>query len=116
MYPLLKAVFPSTTGERAIPHVAKTYKADFAISELRALVEFKFCNTKGDWPRALDEVYADMKGYAGTSEWRHFFVVFYLTDRFTTQEEVVAEFKLTGSGAWKPVVVFGTAASEEPAG
>lgn len=74
---------------------------------LSALIECKYCNTKSDWPKALDEAYADMKGYTGTPPWNHFYVVFYLTDRFTTQEEVDAEFLATASQAWTPMVVFG---------
>ncbi len=113
IYPLLRAAFPDTTREVSVPHVAKTYKADFGVPSLNTLVEYKYCNSRSDWPKALDEVYADMKGYSGTPQWNHFYVVFYLTDRFTTQEEVDAEFLATASQAWTPMVVFGGPSAAE---
>ena len=113
IYPLLKAAFPDTTREVPLPHVAKTYKADFGVPSQGTLIELKYCDSKSDWPKALDGVYADMKGYSGSQQWRHFYVVFYLTDRFTTQEEVEAEFLATSSGGWKPLVVFGNAAASD---
>lgn len=113
IYPVLRAAFPDTTREVPVPHVAKTYKADFGVPSLKTLVEYKYCNSKSDWPKALDEVYADMKGYAGTPQWNFFYIVFYLTNRFTTQEEVDAEFLTTASQAWTPIVVFGGPAAAE---
>jgi hypothetical protein len=107
IFPLLRAAFPDATREVPIPHVAKTYKADFGVPSLSTLVEFKYCDSKSDWPDALDGVYTDMKGYGSTPEWKYFYVVFFLTDRFTTQQEVDAEFLVTSSQAWTPIVVFG---------
>jgi len=117
MFPVLKSAFPSLAKDWSIPHVAKTYKVDFAIPDLNALIEFKFCNSKHDWPRMLDEVFADIKGYAAAGpEWRHLYFVFYLTERYTTPEEVAAEFLASECGAWKPIVVYGAAEPDKSAG
>lgn len=103
--------FHDTVREVPLPKSIKTYQPDLAVISLRAAAEYKFIDSLADAKRALDESYTDMKGYAGTFEWRHFYAVYYMTDTFFTQRQIEAEYKLVGAERnWTPLVVVGKGA------
>ena len=105
---VLRYVFPDTIPNPHIAQVTKTYKPDFGIRSLKALVEFKFATSKAQAMENMGGVYGDMKGYAGSEDWSHCYSVFYMTDHFIGQEQIDAEWKTTAKNEnWTPIVVFG---------
>lgn len=107
----LKFAFPDVVRDISISKNVKVYKPDFGVRSLRAAVEYKFIDSATEAKKALDETYTDMKGYAGTFEWRHFYAVYYMADAFVTQREIDAEYKLTKANSdWTPLVVVGRGA------
>lgn len=83
------------------------YKADITVTSLRAVVEFKFVDTKAEMKAALDGVYADMKGYRDMA-WESFYSVFYMTGPFFTQQEIDEEFRYVDADkAWEPILIVG---------
>ena len=108
MYELLLHPYPDTVRDVRLPKVSKTYKPDIGIPSLKAAIEYKFVDNDRDAKTAIGGVYEDVKGYAGSADWKHFFAVFYLTAAFVTPAQVDAEFKLSGvDHSWKPLLVTG---------
>lgn len=107
----LRFAFPDVIPEVSIGKNIKTYRPDFGVRSLNAAVEYKFIDSAKEAKTALDGTFADMKGYAGTFEWRHFYAVYYMTDAFFTQRDVEAAYKLVGAERnWTPIVVYGKGA------
>ena len=108
--------FPDVIPEVSIGKNFKMYKPDFGIRSLHAAVEYKFIDSEQEAKTALDGTFADMKGYAGTFDWRHFYAVYYMTDAFLTQREVDTAYKLVRAEEnWTPIVVFGKGARKDKA-
>jgi hypothetical protein len=59
-----------------------------------AAAEYKFIDSHADAKKALDETYADMKGYSGRYDWRSFYAIFYMTRPFYSQKAVDEESRL----------------------
>jgi hypothetical protein len=105
---VLGFAFPDVVREVPIPKNLKTYKPDIGVRSLLAAAEYKYIDSKSEAKSALDGIYADMRGYSGSHEWRSFYAVLYLTGPFYTQKDVEAEFELVKADlSWKPLVVFG---------
>ncbi|MBB4587930.1 hypothetical protein GGE50_003834 [Rhizobium leguminosarum] len=105
---VLKIAFPGAEREPSISHVFKRYKPDFGVRSLMAAAEYKFADTLSEVKKSLDEIYTDMKGYAGHSDWRTFYAVIYTTDRLVNPKEIEAEFLSVGADVqWFPIVVVG---------
>lgn len=108
VYDVLKVVFPDCRPEVSVPHVFKVYKADYAISSLSAMVEFKFAVDEEELRHQIDGIYADMHGYAGDPQWSRFFAVFYTVDAIVSPERMIEEFKLARTDmSWVPIIVHG---------
>jgi hypothetical protein len=104
----LDLCFTHVIQDPPIPKGITRYKPDIGVPDLMAAAEYKFVDTKEEMKRALREVYTDMKGYGGHSEWRSFYAVFYMTKPFFTQKEVDKEFHLVKADlSWTPLVVVG---------
>jgi hypothetical protein len=109
IYKHLRFIYPDARREVRVPKKFKSYRPDIGVPTLQTAIEYKFCKTKEDVSAAVEGIYADMRGYAGTKEWQHFFAVIYQSDAFFTQEELVSEFKLSESDKnWTPILVHGT--------
>jgi hypothetical protein len=105
---VLETLFPDLTSSVTLAKPLKCYKPDFGIPELRAAVEFKFADSEQETKTAMDGIFADMHGYAGSREWTTFYAVIYMTDHFFTQEQVEAHLKLSDSQqTWKVLPVYG---------
>ena len=100
--------FRDVVKEIPFPKAIKTYKPDIGVPSLMAAAEYKFIDSRADAKRALDETYADMKGYSGRYDWRSFYAVFYMTGPFYSQKDVDEEFRLVKAElSWTPIVVVG---------
>lgn len=105
---VLSYSFRDVVKEMPVTKNLKTYKPDIGVRSLYAAAEYKFITTKADAKKCLDEIYADMKGYSGSFEWRSFYAVMYITEPFYTQADIDAEFSLVRAElSWKPIVVVG---------
>ncbi len=73
-----------------------------------AAAEYKFSDSEAEVKKALDEIYADMKGYSGHDEWRTFFAVIYTTDAIVHQDKLEAEFRgIKADINWTPIILVG---------
>lgn len=111
VYDTLIHVFPETVREVPIAQVSKAYKPDIGIRSLKAAVEYKFADSEEETRKLLGQIYEDIHGYAGSSDWINFFAVLYMTDAFLTQAQVDAEWQMTNvPHSWKPILVTGRGA------
>ena len=73
-----------------------------------AAAQYKFIDSHADAKKALDETYADIKGYSGRYDWRSFYAIFYMTRPFYSQKAADEEFRLVKAElSWIPIVVVG---------
>ncbi|MDR5769724.1 hypothetical protein [Caballeronia sp. LZ028] len=108
VYDLLIHVFPDAVREASIIQGTKTYKPDIGVKSLKTAAEYKFADSVEEAKKAIGGLYEDMRGYAGSEDWTHFFAVVYMTDAFFTQQQIMAEFKHTrADDNWKPILVIG---------
>jgi hypothetical protein len=56
--------FRDVTREIPVPKIFKTYKPDIGVPSLMVAAEYKFIDSHQEAKNALDEIYADMKGYS----------------------------------------------------
>lgn len=99
--------FNDAVREVPIPKRVTHYKADIAVRSLRAVIEFKFVNSRDQMKVALEGVYADMRAYHHR-EWETFYSVFYMTGPYYTQQEIDEEFLYVDADkTWQPIVVQG---------
>jgi hypothetical protein len=114
VYDLLIHVFPDAVRETSIIQGTKTYKPDIGIKSLKTAAEYKFADSAEEVKKAIGGLYEDMRGYAGSEDWKHFFAVVYMTDAFFTQQQIMAEFKHTSADEnWKPILVIGKGARKK---
>lgn len=108
LWDFLKVVFPDTRREIPVQHIFKKYRADLGSSALEALVEIKYAVDEKELRNELDGIYADIKGYAGDSQWKHFFALIYTTAPIASPERIAAEFELSNvDHTWTPIIVHG---------
>lgn len=108
VFNVLKTVFPDIKAEIPIPQISKTYRADFGIAELSACIEFKFADGEKELKAEIDGVFADMRGYAGSPEWNHFFAVFYTCQPTMAHDRIERLWKqVSADHNWTPIVVHG---------
>ena len=62
-----------------LPKPLKTYKPDLESTDLGVAIEYKFAASEQDVKTAVDGIFSDMQGYAGSSQWRTFYAVIYMT-------------------------------------
>ena len=108
VYDLLIHVFPDTVREIPIVKETKTYKPDLGVKSLKVAAEYKFADSAEEVKHAVGGLYEDMRGYAGSEDWKFFYAVIYMTDAFFTQEQIMSEFNhAEADDNWKPILVFG---------
>lgn len=108
VYGLLIHIFPDTVKDIPIAKVSKTYKPDIGIKKIKSAVEYKFICSEAEAKTAIEGVFADIKGYEGSNDWKTFYAVFYMTGHFYTQDQVEADFEISNvPHKWKPIVVYG---------
>ncbi|MNC03191.1 hypothetical protein D3C75_505890 [compost metagenome] len=108
VYDLLIHIFPDTVREIPIAQETKTYKPDLGVKSLKVAAEYKFADSAEEVKKAVGGLYEDMRGYAGSEDWKHFYAVVYITDAYFTPEQIMSEFNHTGTDDnWKPILVFG---------
>jgi REase_DpnII-MboI len=114
VYDLLIHIFPDVVREASIIQGTKTYKPDLGIKSLKTAAEYKFADSAEEVKKAIGGLYEDMRGYAGSEDWKYFFAVVYMTDAFFTPQQIMAEFKHTKADAnWKPILVIGKGARKK---
>lgn len=110
---VLSLVFPDFTFRVNLPKPLKNYKPDFGIPELSAAVEYKFAVSEEEVKTALDGIFSDMHGYAGSPAWKVFYAVIYMTDHFFTREQIEAHATMAeGRQNWKILPVYGAGAKD----
>jgi hypothetical protein len=108
VYDILIHVFPDTVREVPICQVTKTYKPDIGIPSLKSAIEYKFADSQAEVKKAIGGLYEDMRGYAGSEDWKRFYAVVYMTDPFFTEEQIRAEFKhVNADDCWFPILIVG---------
>jgi hypothetical protein len=108
VYDLLIHIFPDTVREIPVSHVTKTYKPDIGVKSLKCAAEYKYADSDTEVKKSIGGFYEDMKGYAGSEDWKFFYAVIYMTDAFFTEDQIKAEFDATGvENNWKPILVIG---------
>lgn len=114
VYDLLIHIFPDAVRETSIIQGTKTYKPDIGIKSLKVAAEYKFADSADEVKKAIGGLYEDMRGYAGSEDWTHFFAVVYMTDAFFTQQQIMAEFNHTeADDNWTPILVIGKGARKK---
>ena len=77
------------TGSKPIPDFPGQYRNIIAVHQIQD------CGS------------ATVSGYAGSEDWKVFYVV-YMTDAYFTQDQIMAEFSHTNTDKnWKPILVYG---------
>lgn len=108
IYEILRFSFHDAVREIPLSQILKVYKPDLGVRSLMAAAEYKFCDSEAEVKKALDEIYADMKGYSGHDEWRTFFAVIYTTDAIVHQDELEADFRgVKADINWTPIILVG---------
>jgi hypothetical protein len=108
VYDLLIHVFPDTVREVPIAQVTKTYKPDIGVRSLKAAAEYKYATSEEEAKKIIGGFYEDMRGYAGSDDWKYFYAVVYMTSPFFTAEQIKAEFNAVGvDESWIPILVHG---------
>lgn len=108
MHPILSNIFPSTMREITVNQINKNYKADFGIPDLKCAVEYKYVDSETEMKNCFGGLYEDMKGYEGTSEWKKFFAVVYMTSPFITVQQIAANNRRVKLNAnWEIIRVVG---------
>lgn len=103
--------FPGTIREAAVPQAGKTYKPDLGIDELETAIELKFADSVAEAKKAVDELFTDMKGFAGSKDYKTFYGVIYMTGPHLSQQILDAQLRKVGSPkAWETFIVVGTGA------
>ena len=101
-------IFPDTVREIPIGQVTKTYKPDLGVRSLKAAAEYKYVVTDVEAKTIIGGFYEDMRGYAGSDDWKHFYAVVYMTKPFFTLQQIKAEFDhVAADRNWTPVLVHG---------
>ncbi len=108
VYDVLIHVFPDTVREIPIAQVTKTYKPDIGVRSLKAAAEYKYAVTEEEAKKIIGGFYEDMRGYAGSEDWKHFYAVVYITKPFFTLQQIQSEFShVTADKNWLPILVHG---------
>lgn len=105
---VLSLYFPHLTPSVSLPKPLKTYKPDLGITDLGVAIEYKFAASEQEVKTAVDGIFSDMQGYAGSSHWRTFYAVIYMTDVFYTHEQLAAHVGASGAHPnWRILLVHG---------
>lgn len=108
VYDVLIYSFPDTVREIPICQVTKTYKPDIGIRSLKAAAEYKYAVSEDEAKKVIGGFYEDMRGYAGSEDWKHFYAVIYMTKPFFTLQQIQAEFShVSADKNWSPILVYG---------
>ena len=110
---VLSLYFPKLTFNVNFPKPLKNYKPDFGVPELGVAVEYKFATSEVEVKAAVDGIFTDMHAYSGTSPWRTFYAVIYMTGPYYTAEQMTAHVESSsGPKNWKILPVLGTGSKE----
>ena len=80
---VIEAVFPnSTKASSNFLKIAKEYKPDILIPDIKAAVEYKYADKNYKLKNQIDQIFIDQSGYQGDQDYEIFYAVFYVTDDF----------------------------------
>jgi hypothetical protein len=114
MHLFLQAAFPGFVKKPTISNKPlKKYHPDGGVPSLGAAVEFKFVDSVEELNQAVDGIYSDMNGYAGSKDWRLFYAVLYLTQDFRSKAAIQQHLEFEKKTNWKIIVVRGPGAREK---
>lgn len=105
---VLRYSFRDAQREVSAAQIFKVYRPDIGVASLMAAAEYKYVDSDVALKKALDEIYADMRGYAGHPDWRNFYAVIYMTAPFSHQKDWDEQFRFAKADAnWTPIIVNG---------
>lgn len=94
----------------SIPGVVKNFRPDSGIRSLGVAIEFKFVGNVQEMKTAVSGLFEDASGYKGSTDWKKFYSVIYMTGAYGTKEQLLAAFEHAGLVDWRPVLVTGEGA------
>lgn len=98
----------NVTSGPSFPGSLKSFKADLGVRSIRAAIEVKFCDTKKKAGSIVNELAADIAGYAPNVDWSVFRAVIYQTDQYMQEDDIRAQLSTTiGDRDWDFIVVQG---------
>lgn len=110
--PFIEILFPkvaNTTGSVFFSKLKK-YKPDLLIPELFTAIEYKYINSDHDLSLCITDIADDVIGYRdkiGTSDYRLFYCVFYITKGDKSEERFLEYWKERDyPDNWKAIFVF----------
>lgn len=105
----LEAIFTSSISPKSnFLKIAKEYKPDILIPELRTAIEYKYAKDETKLKATIEQIAADVKGYTGDKDYNIFYAVFYVTEDFwghSKFKKVWKEQKFPKN--WLPIYVIG---------
>jgi hypothetical protein len=105
---VLRYAFRDAQREVSAAQIFKVYKPDIGVPSLMAAAEYKYVDSETSLKKALDDIYTDMKGYAGHYDWRNFYAVIYMTAPFSHQKDWDEQFRFGRADInWTPIIVNG---------
>ncbi len=105
---VLVHAFPDTVRNPSIPHVLKIFKPDLGVRSLKTAIEYKYASSLTEVKTAVGQIYEDMKGYQGSSDWTRFYSIIYMTKPFITDAQLQSEMALAEvRELWTPLLVVG---------
>jgi hypothetical protein len=108
VFDVLIHAFPDTVREIPVSQVTKTYKPDLGVRSLKTAAEYKYAISEQEAKTIIGGFYEDMRGYAGSEDWKYFYAVVYMTKPFFTIQQIQAEFaNVKADKNWIPILVHG---------
>ncbi len=108
IYKILTIVHSDTVRELNLPRTVKTYRPDIGIKSIGACIEYKFASTEQEVKTAVDGIMEDIPAYKSFKDWNTFYVVFYLTEAFYTEEQILSHFSGSKPENWEFIIVYGS--------
>ncbi|SRR6266851_8570453 len=79
----------------------KGFRADGGVRKHGIALELKFARSAEDVKRCIEEFAADIAGYRGSKDWKHFYAVLLMSGPFITPSKFQAELNRMEAKEWK---------------
>lgn len=106
----LELYFTHYTKDVQIQGATRPFKPDAGITDLKVAIEFKYATDDKELRREIGELFEDSSGYAGSRDWRRFYLILYQTKALISLDRLKAELEKTARKNWTPILVSGEGA------
>lgn len=111
MHSHLAGVFRDYTTTATIAKPLLSFRPDGGVISLKAAIECKFVASDKEISAALHGLTEDLSGYAGSSDWTHFYSLVYMTNAYATEGQFASALGQSGNaGTWTTIIVTGPGA------